>query len=303
MTFARRHAAGSAPLATVPVQTGRSRRSSKARVGAAVIGVVLVLALSFGAGGVVQQQRARATLPVISLFGVTDYLNRLLDEVDEITVDQIRKLIIKEITKKVIEKVIYGEGGGTGIGGALGTSGSGSSAFINDYYQFLFAASSEDVRGYIDEAYSKYLPSYISPEAKQVALDRFDPNYNPIPDDCVDFRTISADDPDAFEKWLRALQPGCYDSSAAMFLIEKSDKKYQEAVEAAKAEAEANNGLVSKDEKSNKLKQSGVVYEGIVQGALEAVYDVQTSSNSAVSQIIGALVDQVIDEVLTGVAE
>lgn len=302
MTLARRHNVEPAPLRTTRTSSVRVA-APKRRVAVAVLSVFLVLAVSFGAGGFVQQQKAKATVPVTDLFCVTCYLNRLLDEVDEITVDQIRKLVIKEITKKVIEKVIYGEGGGTGIGGALGTSGGGSGAFINDYAQFLYVAASEDVRSYIDSAYSQYLPSYISPDAKTVAQDRFDPNYSPIPSDCVDFRTIGDDDPEAFEKWLKALQPGCYDASASAFLIQVSEKKYAEIVEASKTEALANAGTAAKDEKTNKLKQSGIVYQGIVQGALEAVYNVQTQSESAVSQIIGALVDQVMDEILSEVSE
>ncbi|MFO0702856.1 MAG: hypothetical protein U0514_03280 [Candidatus Andersenbacteria bacterium] len=40
-----------------------------------------------------------------------------------------------------------------------------------------------------------------------------------------------------------------------------------------------------------------------MQGAIEAVYQVQTNSQSAVSQIIGALVDQVIDQILSNEAK
>ena len=116
----------------------------------------------------------------------------------------------------------------------------------------------------------------------------------------MDVRTIDfKNDPQALVKLDRAAQSGCNDQSALAILTGISSEKSQQIVEASKTEAIANKGVVSKDEKTNELKQSGIVYEGIVQGAIEAVYNVQTESQSAVSQIIGALVDQVIDEILS----
>jgi hypothetical protein len=109
----------------------------------------------------------------------------------------------------------------------------------------------------------------------------------------IDFQN----DPEASTKFLLALQFGCNNASAAAILYELSIDKFDELSNAAEAEAIANSGAVSKDE-DNKLTQSGIVYEGIVQGALSALYAVQYNNESAVSSIIGAFLDQVLDEIL-----
>ncbi|MFO0702855.1 MAG: hypothetical protein U0514_03275 [Candidatus Andersenbacteria bacterium] len=123
MSIAGRHSVANAvartPLHTLPAQPARRPGAAdRARRWMFAAAVALVLAGSFGVGGFVQQQKAKALIPVTDIFCVTCYLNRLLDEADQITVDQVRKIVIKEITKKVIEKIIYGNNGGVGIGGA-----------------------------------------------------------------------------------------------------------------------------------------------------------------------------------------
>ena len=272
----------------------------RTKIAAYTVGILMsigVVAGAYGLGGVVKQQQAKAVFPVEVLLDFARVLEFVEVEAQEITVDQIRKMVIEQATKKVIEKIIYGGGGVSD--GSSAFSGNGEGSFIIDYSQYLYREPEKDVRAYVDVLYDKYLPSYIDSSIKKHARERYDPDYSPIPSDCVDIETIDPNASGAHGDLLKSLQFGCNDLSAAAFLYGASDGRFQELTNAAEAEAIANSGVLAKNEETNKLEQSGVVYEGIVQGALAAVYNVQTESESAISSIIGAFLDQVLDEILS----
>src|SRR3990167_8269415 len=159
MSLFLRHQSFKDPLRLAVVRsTGVPPHGKKRLVG--IIAAVAVLVFGFVIGGLFANQKVRAQVETNELVSVPADLNRLLDEIDQISVDQIRKIVIKEITKKVIEKVIYGDNGGIGIGGALGSSGNGSGAFVQDYARFLYTAANEDTQRFIDVSYDKYFPNY-----------------------------------------------------------------------------------------------------------------------------------------------
>jgi hypothetical protein len=260
-----------------------------------ILTAVVVTSVGFGLTA-----RKEAQAQVIN-FTIGDLMRELefyIVEEQEILVDLIRKVIIEQITKNVIERVIGGQNGGIGGGGG-GTSGNGSGAFISDYSQFLYVEAAIDTQNSIDDRYSGDLPTYMDPAVRQLALDSFDPDYNLVPDDCVDMSTIDiANDPDALIKLDKSLNFGCNELSAQYYLLMRAAQQYALVVNASEVEALANAGAVKKDEDTNELKQSGIVYQGIVQGALAAVYNVHTENESAVASILGAFADQLIDQIL-----
>ena len=188
----------------------------------------------------------------------------------------------------MIDKIIGGENGGV--------AGEGS-AFINDYGQYIYGETNKDVRSFIDDEFDRQFPSHIDPGIKEGVKRQYDRSASYIASDCVDAQTIDfRGDDDALNKLMRSLQPGCNEVTAQVILQNQSRNYALALVEQAKTEAAANEGLTIKDEKNNTLKKSGVELEGLIQGAEQAVYDVQTRSESAVSSVIGSFVDKIIEE-------
>ena len=122
MSLFLRHQSFKDPLRLAVVRSTRVPPHGKKRL-VGIIAAVAVLVFGFVIGGLFANQKVRAQVETNELVSVPADLNRLLDEIDQISVDQIRKIVIKEITKKVIEKVIYGDNGGGGGGGGPGFSG------------------------------------------------------------------------------------------------------------------------------------------------------------------------------------
>jgi hypothetical protein len=256
---------------------------------------IIVMSVGFGLSA-----RKEAQAQVIN-FTIGDLMRELefyITEEQEILVDMIRKVIIEQITKNVIERIIGGQNGGIGGGGG-GTSGNGSGAFISNYSQFLYTEAATDTRNFVDESYERDLPTYMDPEVTRLTIDGFDPDYNLVPDDCVDMSTIDiANDPEALIKLDLSLNFGCNELSAQYLLLMRAAQQYALVVNASEVEALANAGAVKKDEETNELKQSGIVYQGIVQGALAAMYNVHTESESAVASVLSAFADNLIDQLL-----
>lgn len=235
-------------------------------------------------------QKAQAQIINFTTLDIQRWIEFWQTESQEITVDQIRQIVIKEVTKKMIEKIIGGENGGVA---------GGSSAFVDDYYQYLYTENEGDTREFIDNEFDRLFPSYIDPSIKEAIKDQYSSDANFIPTDCVDVRSIDfLNDPDAADQLARAAQIGCNEISSQLVLHAQALGYNALLQKQAELELESNDGLVNKDEDSNTLKQSGVVYSGIIQGALEAVYGVQINNESAISSIIGAFVDQMLDEIL-----
>jgi len=247
---------------------------------------LLVSSLYYGA---IKPKEAKAQVINYTVGDMQRWIEFYQLEAQEVTVDQIRQIVIKEVTKKMIEKIIGGEQGGIAGGG---------SAFVDDYYKYMFTDTEKDTRAYIDDEFDRLFPSYIDSSIKQAIKDEYDQSAELVPDDCVDIRTINfASDPDATTKLVKAAQFGCNELSAQIMLHAQALGYEALMQKAAELELQSNQGLVNKGE-DNKLKQSGVVYSGIIQGALEAVYGVQINNESAISSVIGAFVDQLLDELL-----
>jgi hypothetical protein len=230
-----------------------------------------------------------ATVPAAILIDIQRWIEFFKDEEFKITKDEVRQIIIKEVTKKMIEKIIGGEQGGVAGGGK---------AFVDDYYQFLYTDNEKDTRRYVDDEFDRLFPSYIDSSIKQAVKDMYDQNAQLVPDDCIDVRTIDfANDPDAAKKLIKASQFGCNEITAQAILYSQS-LGYQALLQKqAELELQSNAGLVVKGEDNN-LEQSGWVLQGIISGALAAVYNVQVNNESAISSIIGSFVDQLLDEIL-----
>lgn len=289
--LARRFVASSARASVV-----RFRKISWTRVIAA--GLALAIIGEVAIAGVVERRQAKAQIVNYTIGDISRILEFYQTEMQEISVDLVRKIIIEQVTKKMIEKVVGGNSGGIG-GGAGGTSNNGSGALVSDYRQFLYNESAKDTNEYIDSEFDRTFPSYIDPSVKDRVKKQYDPDASLVADNCVDASTIDFEnDQDATKKLRAASQPGCNNLSAAAMLQDMAALQFALITDASRQEVVANAGLVKKDEKSNRLQQSGSTYEGIIQSMLQGVVDVQTNNESAYSSIIGAMVDQLLDEIL-----
>ncbi len=274
----------------------RNRRIPWTRIIAA--GLALAIIGEVAIAGVIERRQAQAQLAVAIVVDPPRIQEFFEVEIQEISVDLVRKIILEQVTKKMIEKVVGGQQGGIG-GNTMAASNGGQGAMISDYGDYLYTEANADVEQFIDEQFDKQFPSYIDPSIKDEVKIRYQDDPQLTPDNCVDFRTIEfGTDPDALDKFGRSLQIGCNELTAQIGLAQLAALKHSSIVEASKIEATSNSGLLKKDEKSNKIKQSGATYEGIIQSMLQGVVDVQTNNESAVSSIIGALVDQLLDEIL-----
>ncbi|MFO0705056.1 MAG: hypothetical protein U0517_03810 [Candidatus Andersenbacteria bacterium] len=251
--------------------------------------MVLLIGTS-GYYGLLKPQPAKAQIENFTILDIQRWIEFFQVEAQKVTKDEIRQIVIKEVTKKMIEKIIGGQQGGIAGGG---------SAFVDDYYRYLYTENEKDTRRYVDNEFDRLFPSYIDPSIKKAIKDLYDQNARLVPDNCVDARTINfAGDPDAANKLAQAAQFGCNEISAQL-LLDAQARGYDALMQkAAELELQSNQGLVNKDEDSNPHKQSGVVYSGVIQGALAAVYNVQVNNESAISSVIGAFVDQLLDEIL-----
>jgi hypothetical protein len=262
-----------------------------------LVGVgLLSVAMGLGVFGV-SKREASAQFAVEVILDIPRIEQFFETEIQEIAKDQIRKTIMEQVTKKMIEKIIGGQNGGIG-GGSGGSSGNGQGALIVDMGQFLYEEADEDTQRYIDQEYDRQFPSYIDPSIKDQIKITFDSQAQVTPDDCIDIDQIDGSSEDATQRLQRYIQPGCNDLSAQVILSQHALQFNVAVSEASKIEAIANAGLVKKDEQTNQIKQSGQVYDAIIASLLQGVVDVQTNNESAVSSIIGALVDQLLDELL-----
>jgi hypothetical protein len=276
------------------VATLKRKRLSRVFV---LVGVgLLTVAMGLGVFGA-SKREASAQFAVEVILDIPRIEQFFETEIQEIAKDQIRKTIMEQVTKKMIEKIIGGQNGGIG-GGSGGSSGNGQGALIVDMGQFLYEEADEDTQRYIDQEYDRQFPSYIDPSIKDQIKITFDSQAQVTPDDCVDIDQIDEGSEDATQRLQRYIQPGCNDLSAQLILTQRTLQFNVAVSEASKIEAIANAGLVKKDERTNEIKQSGQVYDAIIASLLQGVVDVQTNNESAVSSIIGALVDQLLDEIL-----
>ncbi len=238
---------------------------------------------------------AKAQIAAAIVVDIQRWIQFFKDEGFKITIDEVRQIVIKEVTKKMIEKIIGGQQGGIAGGG---------SAFVSDYYKYLYTDNDKDTRTYIDEQFDKLFPSYIDPAIKQQIKSSFDDQASIVPSSCVDPSSIDfINDPDATTKLVHAAQLGCNQLSAQVLLYGQALAYNDRLQNQSAQELQANSGLVNKSDdeqgkKRNILKQSGVVYSGVIQGALAAVYGVQINNQSAISSVIGSFVDQLLDELL-----
>lgn len=272
------------------------RRVAWTRLVAALLALAIIGQSALA--GLSQRRQAQAQLINYTVGDLSRILEFFEIELQEISVDLVRKIVIEQVTKKMIEKIIGGQQGGIG-GNTSAASNNGQGGMIADYGQFIFYEANKDVLTYIDEEFERQFPSTIDASIKDAIKQQYEVNPQYVPDDCVDIKTIKyGSDEDAYEKTLKAVQPGCNNLSAQVMLYELAAMKNSQIIEASKTEAVANSGLLKKDEKDNLIEQAGPVLEGIVQAMLQSVADVQTNNESAVASIIGSLVDQLLDEIL-----
>jgi|GEM_PF-5067283 len=255
---------------------------------------LLLIAVLVGTGFLYdfsRPKKAQATgIPVIEEFDIQGWIRFFQTEAQEITVDQVRKIVIEQITKKVIDKIIEGNAGGVAGGG---------SAFVRDYSHYIWDQAANDNGSFIDDEYDALFPSYIDPALKQDLKGIYNGSFDVVPNDCIDIDSISFDtDPDALNKVQKYLQFGCNNATAMALLRQQAALNYYAITQASQTELQANQGFANKDEDTNEIKKPGTIYDSAISGAIQAVYDVQTNNQSALSSIIGSFVDQLIDEII-----
>lgn len=261
--------------------------------------VVLILAGTLSLGLVKSRNQAQAQIENYTLGDLGRTLEFDVTEIQEIVVDQIRKLVMEQLLNKMVDKIVGGQDGGVG-GGAGGTSGEGQGAFIKNYGQFIYGEAAKDTNRFIDDKYDEIMPSYMDSQIKEPIKDYFSPDFNPIPDDCVDINSIDFNsDEDQYDKIFKAIQPGCDPLTAQSILFTWASGTYSQIANTSAVEAIANKGFVKKDEQINQLQQAGSTYDAIIKANVQGLVDVQTNNQSAVSSIIGALLDQVLDQLLS----
>ncbi len=261
--------------------------------------VILVLAGTLSLGFAEQHNQARAQIINFTIGDLESILQFEVTEIQEIVVDQIRKLIMEQLLNKMVDKIVGGEDGGVG-GGAGGTSGEGQGAFIKDYGQFIYGEAAKDTTGFVDQEFDRIMPSYMDPAIKDEVKKLYDPDYDIIPTDCEDITNIDFNSEESqYDKAAKAIQWGCTGITAQSELMSRAAGLFNAIANNSRVEAIANKGFVKKDEETNQLQQSGATYEGIIQSNLQGLVDVQTNNQSAVSSIIGALLDQVLDQLLS----
>lgn len=271
--------------------------SSFKNIGAIILLLALIVGGTLGLG-TIKQRQAKAQIINFTVGDLESILQFIETEGQEITKDQIRKIIMEKLVEKMTDKIVGGESGGIG-GGAGGTTGGGQGAFINDYFQYIYAEASDDVSDQIDNAYDALFPSYINNDIKELVKQEFDDQPDLVADDCQDASSIDfTSDLNAADKLDKALQLGCNGVTAIAILDTYAGTLQSMIAQASITEALANEGLVKKDEKTNKLEQSGQTYEAIIQAQYQGLTDVQTNNESSFSNIIGALLDQVLDQLL-----
>lgn len=251
-----------------------------------IISAVLMVAVlvSVGTYGLKRPRTAEAysAIPVFETVEWQSWVRFWQTEAQEISMDEVRRIVIQQVTKKLVEKILEE-----------------LDVFVKKYKDYIYNEAGSDTLRYVDSMFDTFFASYIDPAVKNAVKQYYYGDYNPVPPDCVDIDTINfAEDDNALEKTFKYAQIGCNELSAQMIAMEYAFRNYVSTTVSSQVELLVNKGLVKKDELTDELGQSGEVYTAMIDGAMQAIFDVQTNNESAISSIIGAFVDQLLDELL-----
>lgn len=247
------------------------------------VAVLLVVSLLTGVVGfgLARPKPAQAIIPVLEDADIHRWIQFWQTEAQEISMDEIRSIVIQQVTKKLVEKILEE-----------------LDVWVKKYKDYIYSEASDDTLRYVDSMFDAFFASYIDPAVKNAVKQYYYGDYNPVPNDCVDPDSINLGDGNYLEKTLKYAQYGCNNLTAAAIATEYAFRNYVSTTVSSQVELLVNKGLVKKDEKTDELGQSGEVYAAMIDGAMQAVFDVQTNNESAISSIIGAFVDQLLDELL-----
>ncbi|MFH0830581.1 MAG: hypothetical protein V1895_00790 [Parcubacteria group bacterium] len=253
------------------------------RFGKQTVAILVALGLLIGVSGVdlARPKQAQAIIPVLEDADIHRWIQFWQTEAQEITMDEVRRIVVQQVTKKMVEKIL-----------------DELDVFVKKYKDYIYGEAGNDTLRYVDTMFDAFFASYIDPAVKNAVKQYYYGDYNPVPNDCVDPDSINLGDGNVLEKTLKYVQVGCNELSAQMIATEYAFRNYVSTTVSSQVELLVNKGLVKKDEKTDELGQSGEVYAAMIDGAMQAVFDVQTNNESALSSIIGAFVGQMLDEIL-----